>query len=95
MAADRCPNGSVKIGRSLALRLLDWHGGAMTPTYAVGSLGLEGHCVSKTSIQAAVRLLRATQAAILVPDDSRFHRYSGMEKSQLDRLIRSLARKGS
>jgi len=50
----RCPRGSVLIGQRLALRVLDWHGGQGHPSYAVGSSGYAGRCVSKALVRQAI-----------------------------------------
>jgi hypothetical protein len=52
--ASRCPRGTVRIGQRLALRVLDWHGGAGYPSYSVGSSGYAGHCVSKSLVRRAI-----------------------------------------
>lgn len=54
----RCPKGSVRISRALALKVLDWHGGQSTPTYAVGSSGFAGRCIPKPLLRRASWELR-------------------------------------
>jgi hypothetical protein len=55
--AKRCTAGSVRISKSLALKLLDWHGGQGSNLYAVGSTGFAGRCIPKAHLLAAAREL--------------------------------------
>ena len=65
---ERCPPGSTRIGRGLALRLLDWHGGQGSMLYAAGSTGFAGHCVPKRVLfDASMELRREHRAVALGP----------------------------
>lgn len=48
-------------GRSLALRVLEWHGGQGTPLYAVGSSWFAGRDVSRDLVEQAASELRRTR----------------------------------
>jgi hypothetical protein len=84
-----CPKGNVKIGRGLALKVLDWHGGQWYPTYAVGSSGLAGRCVSKQLLFEASNELRITLRSI----EGGGHLYTAKEQRELTRLVETLRKK--
>jgi hypothetical protein len=79
----RCPRGSVRIGKRLAFLVLDWHGGMSHPSYAVGSSGYAGHCVSKALVRQAIAEFRAVLAS-----PSKL-----TARVQLQRLVASLEKK--
>ena len=86
----RCPVGSVKIGKRLALSILEWHGGQTAPSYAVGSSGFAGRCVAKPLVKEAARELR-----LVLHDISKKPFYSGFSKKQLASIVNTLTKKGA
>lgn len=53
--ASRCPRGTVRIGKRLGGRVLEWHGGMTHPSYAVGSSAYAGRCVPKTLVRLTIQ----------------------------------------
>ena len=82
----RCPVGSARIGRRLALKVLDWHGGSGEPSYAVGSSGLADHCVPKKIVFEAAMEFRRSLRDI----EERKLRYTKAQKAELARLAERL-----
>lgn len=89
---ERCPHGSTRIGKRLALRVLDWHGGQSRPTYAVGSSGFADRCVSKDLVRRAASELNVTLIAIRKGIAGR---YTARDERGLARIVEVLRRKGS
>lgn len=89
---ERCPPGSTRIGRRLALRVLDWHGGQEKPTYAVGSNGFADRCVTKDLVRRAASELNVILIAMR---QGIAGRYTAREERSLSRLVGALQRRGS
>lgn len=60
MTEDNTPEQTRQItgSKRLGLRVLDWHGGQFTPTYAVGSSFYAGHSVPEDTLKSAIAELR-------------------------------------
>lgn len=48
----------IEGSKRLGLRVLDWHGGQFTPTYAAGSSFYAGHSVPEETVKSAIHELR-------------------------------------
>ena len=89
---DRCPRGSIRIGKGLALRVLNWHGGQSTAAYAVGSTGYAGRCVPRTLVRRAALELDPTLTAMRRGTAGK---YTKRDERHLTGVVAALLRRSS